>query len=51
MARIYAALIRKGIKTLEDVPTRPAEGCRGSAAAGGRPCLTFTPAQGMAKRC
>ena len=24
---------------------RPAEGCRGSAAAGGRPCLTFTPAQ------
>ena len=26
-------------------------GFYGSAAAGGRPCLTFTPAQGMAKRC
>lgn len=47
MARIYAALIRKGIKTLEDVPAPQP----GSAAAGGRPCLTFTPAQGMAKRC
>ena len=50
MAKIYAALIRKGLKTPDDVP-RPAAGRGGSPAAGGRPCLTPIPAGRTAMPC
>lgn len=48
MAKIYAALIRKGIKTLDEVPARLRSTVKALLAGGGSRCLKPGPARGTA---